>query len=99
MKALSNLAHQSARSIHTGWTWTQPHVKHPRNKNPEHTEGKTLLWKAKTLDDQTRSHCELLYNAMRRGKMQSSADLRLRAWGTSSMALGLQHSIPKGTCL
>lgn len=53
------------------------------NQNPEHTcrEGKTLLWKAKTLDDQTRSHCEFLHNAMRRGKMQSSADLRQKGQG------------------
>lgn len=55
MKAVSNLVHQSARSIHTVWTWTQPHMKHPGNKNPEHAcrEGKTLSWKAETLDDQT----------------------------------------------
>lgn len=97
MKAVSNLVHQS---IHTGWTWTQPHMKHPGNKNSEHAcrEGKTLSWKPRLWMIrlfQTSSCCELLYNAVRRGKMQSSADLRQRARGTSSMALGLQYSIPK----
>lgn len=104
MEAVSNLVHQSAKSIHTGWTWTRPHVKHPGNQNPEHTvekgkhyHGKPRLWMIRV--DQTSSHCELLYNAVRRGKTQSSADLRQRAWGTLSMALGLQHPIPKQTFL
>lgn len=59
-------------------------------ENGKHYHGKPRLWMIRL--DQTSSHCELVYHAVRRGKMQSFADLRQRARGTSTMALGLQHN-------
>lgn len=58
----------------------------------KHCHGKPRLWMIRL--DQTSSHCELLYIMLwEEGKCSPlQTDLRQRARGTSTMALGLQHN-------